>query len=207
MQNDKDVKEQSATTYLIVGLGNPGDAYVHTRHNVGFEVLKSFALSKGFTFRHASDLMGECARADIGGKKVFLLLPTTYMNSSGDAVRRCVDYYKIPADHLLVVCDDVALPLGTMRIRAQGSAGGHNGLKSIEAHLGTNYYARFRIGVGSGSEPDLADHVLGRFLPEEKKVVAEIVKEAQTVLDLWISDGIAVAMQRANSKLKEQLGE
>ncbi len=187
-------------TYLIVGLGNPGDAYVHTRHNVGFEILKSFASSKGFAFRHASDLMGDCARAGIGGKKVFLLLPTTYMNSSGDAVRRCVEYYKIPTDHLLVVCDDVALPLGTMRIRAQGSAGGHNGLKSIEAHLGTNYYARFRIGVGFGSESDLTDHVLGRFLPEEKKVVAEIVCQAQAILDLWISDGIAVAMQTANAQ-------
>ncbi len=193
MQNDKQHQN-----YLIVGLGNPGAGYQDTRHNVGFQVVQAFAQARGWSFRHSSDLMGELAKGDVEGKRLFLLQPTTFMNSSGDAVRRCIDYYQVPIENLLVVCDDVALDLGTMRIRARGSDGGHNGLKSIAAHLRTQYYARLRIGVGSPGQVVLADYVLGRFTSDEKVKVAAVVDRAQHILGLWISQGVAAAMQEAN---------
>lgn len=192
----------SESASLIIGLGNPGDAYRNTRHNIGFEVVKAFAQKRGLSFRHASHLIGELAHGEIEGKKLLLLLPTTFMNSSGDAVRRCLDYYKVPVDRLLVVSDDISLPLGAMRIRAKGSAGGHNGLKSIEAHLRTDHYMRFRIGVGSPSGGDLADYVLGRFCSEEQPMVLQIVKKAVDILLLYVEKGGPAAMQIANAKEK-----
>ena len=190
--------------FLIVGLGNPGEAYRNTRHNVGFEVVRGFAEKRGWSFRHASNLIGELAQGEVDGKKVLLLLPATFMNSSGDALRRCVEYYKVPVDQLLVVCDDVALPLGTMRIRARGSAGGHNGLKSVEAHLRTSHYMRLRIGVGSPSGGDLADYVLGRFDSSEKLVVDQMVGKAVDILLLYLEKGDAAAMQIANAIKKNE---
>ena len=134
----------------------------------------------------------------LSGNKGYLLLPTTFMNGSGEAVRKCKDYYEVPLDRLLIVCDDVALPLGTLRIRSQGSCGGHNGLKNIETHLHTQYYARLRIGVGGPGEQILADYVLGRFSAEESKRIEKTTEDALGVLDLWVTAGIAAAMQVAN---------
>ncbi|MBS0605201.1 MAG: aminoacyl-tRNA hydrolase [Verrucomicrobia bacterium] len=191
--------------YLIIGLGNPGAPYKQTRHNVGFNIVQSFADKHGMQFKHASHLIGDFAQGSFRDKKVFTLLPTTFMNSSGDAVRRCIDYFKVPLDHLIVVCDDVALPTGTMRIRSKGSCGGHNGLKSIEAHLNTEYYARLRIGVGAPGGEVLADYVLGRFSQEESKIIEAVAAKAIEVLDLWIGAGIAAAMQVANSAPKDQV--
>jgi peptidyl-tRNA hydrolase, PTH1 family len=196
--------------FLIVGLGNPGDAYTKTRHNVGFNIVQSFGKKHGFTFRHASHLIGDLAQGSVQEKKVMLLQPTTYMNSSGDAVRRCVDYFQVPLDHMLVVCDDVALPLGTIRLRSKGSSGGHNGLKSIEAHIHTEHYARLRIGVGAPGQEALEDFVLGRFSQEEWKIVEEMTAKAMEVLQLWIAAGIAAAMQSANAQknqAKKEEGE
>lgn len=190
----------SESPFLIVGLGNPGDAYRNTRHNAGFEVVSFFAKQREMKFRHASNLIGEFAQGEIEGRKLFLLLPTTFMNSSGDAVRRCLDYYKVPVHQLLIVCDDIALPLGTMRIRAKGSSGGHNGLKSVEAHLHTDHYMRFRIGVGAASGNDLIDHVLGKFTAEERPIVDEMVVKAAEVLLLYVQKGSAAAMQKANAR-------
>jgi len=189
---------------LIIGLGNPGKAYEQTRHNVGFRIVESFAERNGFAFRHASHLVGELALGRRDGKKVMLLLPTTFMNSSGDAVGRCVSYYRVPMDQLMVVCDDIALPVGSARIRMKGSPGGHNGLKSIEAHLGTEHYARFRIGVGNPEVGELADHVLGTFLEKEKPMIEEVIQKAVAVLELWVSAGIAAAMQAANAQSQEK---
>ena len=190
--------------YLIVGLGNPGAAYEKTRHNVGFNIVKSFAAKQGMVFKHASHLIGDFAQRD----KTFLLLPTTYMNSSGDAVRRCVDYFKVPLDHLMVVCDDVALPIGTMRMRTKGSSGGHNGLKSIEAHLNTEHYARLRVGVSGPQHEELVDYVLGKFSQEENKLIQDVAIKAIQALELWITVGIAAAMQASNArKVKEEEGE
>lgn len=190
----------SEERFLIVGLGNPGKAYEKTRHNVGFHIVQSFAMKYGFEFKHASHLIGDTAQGEVRGKKGMMLLPTTFMNSSGDAVRRCIDYFKVPIGSLMVICDDVALPIRTMRIRSKGSSGGHNGLKSIEAHLHTEHYARFRIGVSSPEQQHLADYVLGKFSEEEIKAIEEVTIKAIDVLELWISAGIAMAMQAANAK-------
>lgn len=190
--------------YLIVGLGNPGSAYNHTRHNVGFQIVRSFAEKCGGVFKNASHLISDVAQVSVHEKKALLLLPMTFMNSSGDAVRRCVDYYKVPLDHVIVVCDDVALPLGTMRMRSKGSCGGHNGLSSVETHLNTEFYARLRIGVGAPGHENLADYVLGRFTQEESKIIEGIEAEAQEVLKLWMTAGIAIAMQTANRKVSKE---
>lgn len=189
--------------FLIIGLGNPGTAYEQTRHNVGFNIVQSLASRWGAHFKHASHLIGEVAQASFRENKVLMLLPTTFMNSSGDAVRRCVDYFKVPVDHLIVVCDDVALPLGTVRMRSKGSCGGHNGLKSIEEHLHTEHYARLRIGVGGPGSEILADYVLGRFSQEESKIIGEAAVKAIEVLELWITEGIAIAMQTANRVVRD----
>jgi peptidyl-tRNA hydrolase, PTH1 family len=196
--------------YLIVGLGNPGPSYKQTRHNVGFHIVQSFAEKHGMALKHADHLNGDFAQGSVRGKKVFTLLPTTFMNDSGDAVRRCIDYFKVPLDHLIVVCDDVALPIGTIRMRSQGSCGGHNGLRSIEEHLNTQYYARLRVGVGAPGQEVLADYVLGRFSLDESKVIEPVAKKAIEVLELWTADGIARAMQVANSsndQVKKEEGE
>lgn len=163
--------------YLIVGLGNPGAAYSNTRHNVGFNIVQALAKKHGLVFRYASHLLGNMAQGSIGEKKVLLLLPTTFMNSSGDALLRCLNYFKIRLDHLIVVCDDIALDLGTIRCRSKGSCGGHNGLKSIEAHLNTEHYARLRVGISAPGREDLADYVLGLFSQEENLVMEDVMKK------------------------------
>lgn len=196
--------------YLIIGLGNPGASYKKTRHNVGFHIVQLFAEKQGMAFKVASHLSGDLAQGSIRGKKVFTLMPTTYMNLSGEAVRRCIDYFKVPLSHVIVVCDDVALPIGTLRMRSQGSCGGHNGLRSIEAHLNTQYYARLKVGVGAPNQEDLADYVLGRFSDEESKVLEGVSERAMHVLELWVAEGIAKAMQAANvanDQVKKEEGD
>ena len=197
------MKADETEKFLIVGLGNPGKAYERTRHNVGFKIVQSFAAKHGLTFKHTSDFIGDVAQGNYRDNKVLLLLPTTYMNSSGDAVRRCMDYYKVPTTHLLVVCDDVALPLGTLRMRSKGSSGGHNGLKSIQAHVNTEHYARLRIGVSAPAHEELADYVLGLFSGEEIKVVEELAVKAIEALELWVAAGIAAAMQATNAQKED----
>ena len=179
------MEKEFCNYFLIVGLGNPGSAYEKTRHNVGYCIVQAFARKHSFSFKHSSHLVGELAQGNLDGKKLLLLLPTTFMNSSGDAVRRCVDYYQVPTHHLMVVCDDVALPLGNMRMRKKGSSGGHNGLKGIETHLGTQLYARLRIGVGAPDQQDLADYVLGRFSRQETEMIEEMTPKAIEALELW----------------------
>jgi len=193
--------------FLIIGLGNPGAEYKGTRHNVGFQIVQSLANKKGVEFKHSSQLAGEVAQATVHGKKVFLVKPSTYMNLSGQSVRHCVDYYKIPLDHVIVICDDTALPLGKMRVRTKGSSGGHKGLVSIAAHLKTEFYARLRVGVGGPGEQILSDYVLDRFSEDENKVIRETEVKALEVLELWIVAGIAIAMQTANRSVKNEEGE
>lgn len=190
-------------SYLIIGLGNPGTAYQNTRHNVGFQIVQAFAEKLGAPLKQTAHLNGELASAQIDDKKVLLLRPMTYMNTSGEAVRRCVDYFKVPLDQLIVVCDDVALPIGTIRMRSKGSCGGHNGLKSIEAHLNTEHYARLRIGVSGPGDQVLADYVLGRFTQDEKKIVEDVLVKAIQALEMWVAQGIPAAMQMANKKEEE----
>jgi PTH1 family peptidyl-tRNA hydrolase len=190
--------------YLIIGLGNPGSAYDKTRHNVGFNIVKAYANKWGLGFKAVSSLNGELAQGRIKERKVLLFLPTTFMNLSGEAVRRCVDYYRVKLDQLIVVTDDVALPLASLRIRSMGSSGGHNGLKSIEEHLGTQHYARLRVGVGQPIQEELSDFVLAPFTLEESGKIGAAQLEALKVLDVWVDEGIAKAMQLANQKILKE---
>jgi PTH1 family peptidyl-tRNA hydrolase len=178
---------------VIVGLGNPGRQYAGTRHNVGFAVID--ALAGGAAFR--SQFQAQVAEAHDGGLRLLLVKPETFMNLSGQAVRQVVDFYKVPLDDLLVVCDDFALPLGKLRVRAQGTHGGHNGLRNIQDHLGTTAYARLRIGVG-GPKEDAVDHVLGRFRPGERPVIDEALLKAVQAVSVWAHQGVAACMNRFN---------
>lgn len=183
---------------LIAGLGNPGDRYRGTRHNVGFEVIDELARRHGLAFEMApaNALQAKWRREpDVVG----LVKPLTLMNLSGEAIGSLSRYYKVPVADLLVVSDDVNLPLGRLRARASGSEGGHNGLRSIAQHLGTTEYARLRVGVGRGEvRRDLADHVLARFEPDERSGMEDAIARAADAVELWISDGLARVMNIFN---------
>lgn len=199
-------------TYLIVGLGNPGKAYEQTRHNVGFRVLQVLASRHNLKFARVKGLQGLLVKGCLGGKTVFLLMPETYMNSSGQSVKAFVSYYDIPLNQIGVVCDDIYLPFGKFRMKPSGGSGGHNGLKSIDSYLGTQEYARLRIGVGDREEGDLADHVLCNFLVEEELKLPSLLQRAADALECWIDKGIVQAMQFANvcqeeKKPEKKLGE
>jgi len=197
----------SSSLRLIVGLGNPGEAYAMTRHNIGFQAVDRFAKKQNWSFRFAKAFHGQLAEGKIGDRTLLLLKPETYMNSSGDSVRACISYYKIPLSLLLVVSDDIYLPLGGLRMRSSGGSGGHNGLKSIESHLGTQAYGRLRIGVGDRIEGDLADHVLSSFSKEEQEKLPLVLQRSTEVLELWIAQGITAAIQQANVYQEEKKPE
>jgi PTH1 family peptidyl-tRNA hydrolase len=186
---------------LIVGLGNPGPEYDRTRHNVGFEVVDSLAR------RHAP---GEVARAKfhavlldatIAGEKVILAKPTTYMNLSGSAVGEIIRFYKIdPASDLLVIVDDVALDCGLIRMRADGSAGGHNGLADVEQKLSSQQWARLRVGVGAPGPAPQKDYVLGKFRPDQREAVEQALDDAVEAAECWVERGVQETMNRYNRK-------
>ena len=183
---------------LVAGLGNPGRQYAGTRHNVGFEVIDELAKRHGVGFEAApaDALMGKWRR---DGEIVLLVKPLTFMNLSGVAAGQLMRYFKIDVPDLLVICDDVNLPLGRLRVRAAGSDGGHNGLRSMADELGTMDYSRLRIGVGRGDERrDLADHVLAGFAPEEQPGVNDAVTRAADAVECWVLDGLAKAMNVFN---------
>jgi len=193
---------------LIVGLGNPGPGYIGTRHNVGFEVVDELARRQQLTFESSPS---EAVVAKWRAADALIVKPLGFMNLSGQAVGELARYFKVEPADVLIVVDDVQLPLGRLRIRARGSAGGHNGLKSIEAHLGTDQYPRMRVGVGRGSaERDMADHVLSRFEPDERGVIAETIGKAADAVEAFLSEGIDAVMNRYNRKddqKKEDLEE
>lgn len=183
----------------IVGLGNPGPRYKGTRHNVGFEVVDALAdrwRIAGFSQAPTAALMARRQAGD--GEAVLLVKPTTFMNLSGQAVGEIVRYYRIEVPDVLVVLDEIQLPLGKLRARAQGSAGGHNGLKSVIEHVGTGV-PRLRLGVGRGDgRRDLADHVLAKFDRDEMTEVGRMIARAADAADVFITDGIAAVMNRFN---------
>jgi len=186
---------------LVTGLGNPGAKYRGTRHNVGFEVVDLLAARHGLTFEAApaDALQAKWRRAD---DLVLLVKPLTFMNVSGQAVSALARYYKVGVDGTMVVCDDVNLPLGRLRVRASGTEGGHNGLRSVAEHLGTIDYARLRIGVGRGDERrDLADHVLSRFDPDEQTGVTSAIDRSAEAVEAWVSHGVAYVMNTYNRAL------
>lgn len=187
---------------LIVGLGNPGMQYAATRHNIGFEVIDS--ISDAYNIQVVKNkykaLIGE---GMIAGEKVILMKPQTYMNLSGEAVKACMEFHKIAIEDLIVIYDDISLEVGQLRLRESGSAGGHNGIKNIIAHLGTQQFNRIRFGVGEKPAGwDLANYVLGRFPEEEMKVVAPQTVEAAKAVELIIRSGMSKAMNQYNIKVK-----
>ena len=183
---------------LIVGLGNPGRRYAGTRHNVGFEVLDAIAARNRLEWESAK---ADAVIAKWRAQGALLAKPVTFMNLSGHAVGELLRFYKIELPDLFVVVDDVNLELGRLRTRAGGSAGGHNGLKSLIAQLGTDEFARLRIGVGRGdARRDLADHVLATFEPDERPIVAEAVARAAEAVELFIVEGVEPVMNRYNRK-------
>src|SRR5215510_11231825 len=157
---------------VVVGLGNPGIRYASTRHNVGFAVVDQLARSPR-AGKFQSRFHAQVAEVIEDSGKLLLVKPETFMNLSGRCVRQVVDFYQLPLEDLLVVCDDINLPLGKLRFRARGTHGGHNGLRDIQNHLGTTEYARLRIGVGAPPEEGAVDYVLGRFRPSERAVIEE----------------------------------
>jgi PTH1 family peptidyl-tRNA hydrolase len=184
---------------LVVGLGNPGEKYRDTRHNIGFLVIDAWAERHRFAIQKATRL-AELARGSVAGRETWLCKPMTYMNLSGQAVNWMRGSKSIAPVHIMCVLDDFALPLGKLRLRASGSAGGHNGLKSLNADLGTQEYPRLRIGIGPVPERwDPADFVLGRFTTDEKVALKTIVEQSCDCLDLWMTEGIGPAMNRFNT--------
>ena len=186
--------------YLIVGLGNPGREYEHTRHNAGFDAIDVLAGKLGAEGKEKKH-KGLCGKGMIAGEKVILLKPQTFMNLSGESVRAAADFYKIDAEHMIVLYDDIDLDVGKLRVRAKGSAGGHNGIKNIIAHMGTQEFPRVRIGVGAKPDRmDLADYVLGRFSQVERPVMEDAFEEAAEAAIAVVEDGIDAAMNRFNRK-------
>jgi PTH1 family peptidyl-tRNA hydrolase len=183
---------------IIVGLGNPGRKYDGTRHNVGFEVIDRLASAPGAS-GFGSRFQAQIAETREDAEKVLLVKPETFMNLSGLAVRQLVDFYQAPLSDLLVVCDDVNLPLGKLRFRARGTHGGHNGLRDIQNHLGTTDYPRLRIGVDAPGMDDMVNHVLGRFRPTEKAAIDEGISLATQATVVWVRQGIQTCMNQYNS--------
>ena len=184
--------------YIIAGLGNPGREYEGTRHNIGFTVIDELA----DTYHIGMDMKKHkaiCGKGAIGGQKVILVKPQTYMNNSGESLREVVDFYKADMDEVLVIFDDISLEPGKLRIRAKGSAGGHNGIKSIIAHLGSDQFKRIKFGVGDKPKGyDLADWVLSRIPKEEYEHVRAGIDAAVKAVDVIVNDSVEHAMNQFN---------
>src|SRR5580698_5472391 len=189
--------------HLIVGLGNPGGEYANTRHNAGFALVES--LAGGWKAEWANDqkFRARIARHGLDGKSVLLCQPQTFMNLSGETVRAVKDFYQLPLDRLLVAVDDADLPLGEIRLRAGGSSGGHHGLESIAQHLGSNQFARLRMGIGRRDDKrEIADYVLARFNAAEKALMEKVLARAAGQAECWLDDGIEMAMNRFNGRVE-----
>ncbi len=185
---------------LIVGLGNPGAKYDGTRHNIGFVVLDELARSWQIPLAENKKFQGLFGEGTIGGKKIRLLKPLTYMNNSGQSIRAVLDWYKLEPDSVMVVYDDMDLPVGRLRLRLNGSAGGQNGMKSAIAHLGTQNFPRLRVGIGS-KDQDAISHVLGSFSPPEKVLIKDVNQYAVSAIEVSIRDGVEKAMNLFNNRV------
>lgn len=192
-------KPAGPVSWLIVGLGNMGDQYEHTRHNVGFDVVDEIADKLDIPVQRLK-FKALTNTAALSGERVLLMKPVTFMNLSGEAVEPAAAFYKIPPDHILVLSDEVALPPGKLRVRSSGSAGGHNGLKNIIAHLHTDQFPRIRVGVGQKPHPDydMADWVLGKPQGEDRKAIDDAVKRAAQAVECYIKEGPQAAMSKFN---------
>lgn len=194
--------------YIIVGLGNPGRQYAETRHNMGFMALERLSRRWNIPLA-AKGFQGHYGKGIVKGEKVLLVAPQTYMNASGECVGAMVRYFGVPTDHVLVIYDDIDLPVGRLRLRKSGSAGTHNGMKSLLAHLGTENFPRLRVGVGApGPGVSMVDYVLGVPRAEERKVLALALDAALDTVEEIIADQMEAAMQYANrfEAVREQEG-
>jgi PTH1 family peptidyl-tRNA hydrolase len=190
-------RSEPGTARLIVGLGNPGRKYAGNRHNVGFQCLDRLAEAWGLSFskrKHKALL----AQGEIVGLKTILAKPQTFMNLSGEAVERLARFYELPPEGLLVIYDDLDLPLGKIRLRPEGGSGGHKGMKSIIEHLGTGGFPRLRVGIGRPAHGDPEDYVLSDFAPDEWMAIEEAYERAVSAVELWLAEGIVAAMNRYN---------
>ncbi|TCK87868.1 PTH1 family peptidyl-tRNA hydrolase [Natranaerovirga hydrolytica] len=186
--------------YLVVGLGNPGMKYAATRHNIGFEVVERFAYEHNIKL-NKKKYHAKYGTGNINGEKVMVVQPQTYMNRSGESVLLFADFFKISMDNILVIYDDTSLDLGKIRIRKKGSAGGHNGIKNIIAHLNAQDFPRIKVGVGEKPPGwDLADYVLGRFSKEEMDIIIPAIKRASDSIETYIKDGVDAMMNLYNNK-------
>lgn len=183
---------------LIVGLGNPGKQYDKTRHNIGFEVIDSLADKLSISLDQAK-FKGIYGSKIINGEKIYLLKPLTYMNLSGESVRAIMDYFEIDTEDLLVIYDDLDLPVGKIRLRQKGSAGGHNGIKSIISHLGTQEFNRIRVGINRPSNGmSITDYVLGHFTKEEQEGVEVSVQRSSAACEEWLKNPFLQVMNTFN---------
>ena len=192
-------KKAGPVEWLVVGLGNPGSKYEWTRHNMGFLVVDELAERLSIPVQRLK-FKALTNTAVLGGKSVLLMKPTTYMNLSGEAVGQAARFYKIPPERVLVISDDVSLPQGKLRVRRSGSAGGHNGLKNIIAHLGTDQFPRIKVGVGQKPSPDsdMVNWVLGTFTGQDRKVMEEAISRAADAVTVLLQHGIDQAMSSYN---------
>jgi len=185
--------------FLIVGLGNPGDEYAHTRHNIGYDVVNAFVIKHEGSFK--TDRLAYTAEIKWKGKKFICICPTTFMNLSGKAVKYWMDKEKIPLENILVIVDEVALPLSKLRLRASGSDAGHNGLKSIHESIGTTGYPRLRFGIGNDYPRGMqADFVLGKWRKSEEPLVKLKIGKAAETIETFATAGITTAMNQVNHK-------
>ena len=192
-------RKGSGVSWLLVGLGNPGSKYESTRHNMGFLAVDGLARRKGFRFNKLR-FRAWTAEWMVNGEKVLVMKPQTYMNLSGESVGEAARFYKVPADHVVVISDDVSLPVGKLRIRKGGSAGGHNGLKNIIAHLGTDQFPRIKVGVGMPEHPDheMIDWVIGKPKGDEAKLLRQTLDRAANAALCLMKEGPDKAMNKFN---------
>ncbi|MBI9018266.1 MAG: aminoacyl-tRNA hydrolase [Phycisphaerae bacterium] len=183
---------------LIAGLGNPGAEYIRSRHNVGFDVLDILAERWSISYKKRK-FNGRCGAGLVGFENVTLLKPLTFMNRSGLSIAEAVNFYKVPYEDILIVADDMSLPLGQIRLRAKGSAGGHNGLKDIIQALGSNEFARLKVGIGGAKHNNAVGHVLGLFTDEERQMLQPALIRSVKAIESWMNDGVSVAMNSFNS--------
>lgn len=208
----KEGDTQITQCLVVVGLGNPGVRFANTRHNMGFLVVKALAKKWGCPFHMETRFESYIATRRIGGMTIHLLMPTTYINLSGIALQKYLSFYRYGPQNVIIVADDVALGYGELRVRDRGSSGGHNGLKSVEAVLGTKEYIRVRMGVGNPkdipeSDISLADYVLGQFTASEVAYLDGFINKGVQILEQLISEPITRVMNATNKKQKGKLGE
>ncbi len=188
------------TLYLVAGLGNPGAEYARTRHNAGFMAVERFGEKFAAEWKTQGKFQSRVAWVELSGRRVILCEPRTYMNASGEAIAPLAGFYKVPPERLLVVVDDADLPIGQVRMRGEGSSGGHHGLQSIEEKLGTRAFGRLRVGIGRTERGlrEITGHVLGRFGPEEAELLQKVLERCASQIECYLTDGIQKAMSLFN---------